>query len=170
MNISTIQTQHSQYNQQQKTTHLIQGWGPCQNDVRILHLDDSLAQTHQVGTNTNGAACYLITDNHYFVFILLVWTRITLTTDGIHTLFHTIWFSPPPLPLPFVDFLSPLCYFDYEFSTLKQLRIHAHTQTHIHAHTHIYNSMVGVHPTHSDYLCPWTRDSATVCRMYESVI
>lgn len=39
--------------------YLIQSTGPSEDDVRIVHLDDSLAQPHQVSANSNGTAGHL---------------------------------------------------------------------------------------------------------------
>ena len=38
------------------STHLVESGGTCQNDVRGFHLNDSLTQTYQVRSNTNGSA------------------------------------------------------------------------------------------------------------------
>lgn len=40
-------------------THLVEGSGSRQDDVRVLHLDGPLAETHQVRADPDGPACHL---------------------------------------------------------------------------------------------------------------
>ncbi len=43
---------------------LIESSSSSQDDVRVLHLNGSLAQSHQICSDSNGSACYLRTSKH----------------------------------------------------------------------------------------------------------